>query len=197
MTPPTSDRSGPGDPYRYRRGWSAAARMAATQQVRVALSEGDDLIEVSERVMDLIRELLDASRATVTLMRGDQYRDLVNVGELYPGQERIPQHLIYPTSSFPAATARLLAHQGYISTNNELDVVREYIAMAPEATVGCFMGVPIASAGAVLGELWALRAPETPPFLPEDMEMAMDFGTQFGSRLPELIDARRATDPDW
>jgi len=197
VTPTGSGNAEPGDPYRYRMGWSAGARVSATQRVRDAVQEGSDLLEVSERVLEVIREVLVAARVTVTLIEGDQYRDLVNVGDLHSQQVRFPDHLVYPVSTYPASTAQLLAHEGYISTSSDLEVVREYIALAPQATVGCFMGVPIAAAGEVQGELFALRNPDAPPFMPEDVEIATDFATQFGSRLPELLAAKRASDPDW
>ena len=185
------------DPYRYRQGWSASARLTASQRVREAVQQGSDLLEVAEHTAGIIREILVAARVSFTLMDEVEFRDLVNVGDLYQDQVRFPTHQTYPTSTYPAATARLLAHEGYISTSSGLDVIREYIETSTRPIVGCFMGVPIAAAGEVMGELFALRSPEAPPFLPEDLEVATDFATQFGTRLPALIAARSASDPSW
>jgi len=185
------------DPYRYRRGWSGRARLSATNRLRVVTEDKSGLLPVAEAAAEVIRKILVARRVSVTLLEGDEYRDLVNVGDLAPDQARFPKGQRYPTSDYPATTASLRVNRGYISTSGDLDVVREYIALSPRPTFGCFMGVPIIAFGAVQGEVFATRDPHDPVFLDEDMEVARDLATSFGTRLPDLVRQQHIDDPSW
>ncbi|HVQ88579.1 MAG TPA: hypothetical protein VMT88_10400 [Actinomycetes bacterium] len=185
------------DPYRYQRGWSPAARLWATQTVREVLAEASDLLGASEGFAEVVRECLNARSVSITLIEGDDFRDLVNVGRLAPDQVRFPVDQRYPLSSYPATTERLLSHEGYLSTSSSLEVVREYIAQSPRETVGCFMGLPIAALGEVRGELFAFRDPDVPVFLPADLDIARDLATQFGAQLPDLLQQQAFESPDW
>jgi len=185
------------DRYRFRKGWSGTTRLAASQTLRAAMSAHDGLIAVSEAAAEALMEIFVANAASITLMDRVEYRDLVNVGKLDPDMVRFPEGPRYPTSSYPAATRRLLELEGYISTDTELDVVREYLEQSPYDRPGCFMGVPIVADGEVRGEVFFLRVPDLPSYTAEDLEVAYDLATQFGAQLPALLAAHAELHPDW
>ena len=121
---------------------------------------------------------------SVTLMDRVEYRDIVNVGWLEPGQVRFPEGLRYPTSSLPATTRRLLELEGYISTDSELDVVREYIEGSPFNRMGCFMGVPIVRRAKSTVRFSSGVTPGTRHSSTKTYAVAYDLATQFGGHLP-------------
>jgi len=187
----------PDDPYRYRRGWSETARLSASKRVRATVEQNSDLVTVCEATAEVVREIMVARSVSVLLIDETGYREIVNVGKLDPGDVRFPAGERYPLSTYPLASARLLARKGYISADGTLDVVQERAKSTESPTVGCFMGVPIVAVGQVRGELYLTRGKGKPVFTPEDLEITSDFATQLGTRIPALLKEIRQTHPDW
>ena len=194
--PPGTPRP-PDEPYRYRRGWSATARLNASNRVRATVEQNSDLVTVCEATAEVVREILVARSVSVLLIDETGYREIVNVGALEPGDVRFPVGERYPLSTYPLASARLLARKGYISADGTLDVVRERAKPAEGSKVGCFMGVPIVALGEVRGELYLTRGKGKPVFTPEDLEITGDFATQLGTRIPAMLKQIRESRPDW
>ena len=193
---PSTDEGGlpsraSGDDNQLAQGWGSSDRLAASSTLRAAMSDKPELVPACEAAGEAFLEIFQAHSVTVTLMDRVEYRDIVNVGWLEPGQVRFPDDLRYPTSSYPATTRRLLELEGYISTDSELDVVREYIEGSPFNRMGCFMGVPIVAAGELHGEVFLWRDAGHPPFTDDDLPVAYDLATQFGGHLPTLIRAQQ------
>jgi len=174
------------DRYRYRKGWTPAARLAAADRVRAALQDHRGLVVVSEAVAEVVLDVLAAKAVTVTLLDDSGYRDVVNVGDLPPGDVRFPVNLRYPTSNFPKATERLLSRRGYIGSDAP-ELMAEYQRITGETVTGSIMGVPIIAASEVRGEISATRVVGAPEFDNEDLELARDLATQLGMHLPGLI----------
>ncbi|HVQ87491.1 MAG TPA: GAF domain-containing protein [Actinomycetes bacterium] len=179
-------RRQPPDPYLYRRAWSANTRDAASKRIRTVLDEASGLIPVAEAMGEAFLDIMVASAVSISLLDEDGYRDLVNVGKLGQGEVRFPNER-YPISLYPAAAARLLARQGYISADGTLDLDADHPHLSAWAGVGCFMGVPIVAGAEVRGEVLMVRGKNNPVFSAEDLEVAGDLATQFGARLPELL----------
>lgn len=175
------------DPYRYRLGWSPTARVAASQQVRAAMESATGLLGVAEAVAEAVLDIMVAKAVTVTLLDEQDFRDLVKVGELLADENRFPKDERYPTSLYPLATEQLLARKGYVSSDTSLDVVAEHSKVALRSNMGSFMGVPVIASGEVMGEIFVTRAQGVPVFLQEDMNVAQDLATPFGTRLPSLM----------
>ncbi len=197
MPPETPGPAPRDDPYRYRRGWSATARVSASNRVRATVEQESGLVAVCEAAAEVVREIMVARSVSVLLMDESGYREIVNAGELNPDDVRFPTGERYPLSRYPLASARLLAREGYISADATLDVVKERAKPMHNATVGCFMGVPIVAVGEVRGELYLTRGIGEPVFTPEDLEINSDFATQLGTRIPALLQEIRRTQPDW
>ncbi|MEO8329197.1 MAG: GAF domain-containing protein [Candidatus Nanopelagicales bacterium] len=180
------DRTPPSkDPYRYRRAWSATARDAASKRIREVLDSTSALLPAVEAVGEAFAEVMVAKTVTITLLDDDGYWDLVNIGDLPPEEVRFPNER-YPASLYPTATARLLAREGYISSDATMDVDAEHPHNSAWLGVGSFMGVPIVAAAEMRGEILVTRGAEAPAFLLDDLAVAEDMATQFGALLPGL-----------
>jgi GAF domain-containing protein len=179
---------------RYHRGWIGESRSEIIRHLVVHIDRHEDLLSLGQGAALTILEIMAASSVHITLIEGDRFRDLVNVGELAPDQVTFPEDAFYPLSAYPAAAERLLSHRGYLSTD-ELEVVTEYVRQSPRPVQPCFMGVPMVAQGRVLGEVFLARGPDVPVFTHEDLELAMDLGTVVGSRIPGVaaMDDERRT----
>jgi GAF domain-containing protein len=178
---------------RYHRGWIGESRSEIFRHLVLQLEGHQDLRSLAHGAAVTIQEIMAASSAHITLMEGDRFRDLVNVGELAPDQVTLPDDAYYPLSDYPAAAERLLSHRGYLSTD-QLAVVAEYVRQSPRPVQPCFMGVPIVAQGRVLGEVFLARGPDVPVFTHEDLELAMDLATVVGSRIAGVVGSRCCPD---
>lgn len=184
------------NPYSHRRAWGPKARMQARTHLKDAIDKHDGLLDVVEAAASVVREELAARTVTVTLLQDDMYRDIVKVGDYGP-EESIDVRERFPTTLYPEATARLLAHEAYVSSDSTRDVHHEHLQIVPEERVSGFMGVPIVADGQVRGEVFATRRAGEPSFTPDDVEVARDLATQLGGRFPTLLAEHELTDPDW
>ena len=182
-----SDGAAPG-PYRYRMGWGAGARLNAAQRVRAAIASNSGLLDVSAAVAEEIQELFVANACSITLLDERGYRDLVNVGDLHPGDVRFPDDGPYPAIQFPLSTKMLLEGGGYLSASASSALYQEFQAMWPQHPEGSFIGVPIVAAGEVRGELYLARTADVPVFTSEDVDAARDLATLYGAVLPRLLE---------
>ena len=174
------------DAAHYHRGWSGRSRSEIIRHLVVAVDRHDTLQTLAYGAATAIREILAASTAHISLIVGDQFLDVVNVGEIAPDQVVLPVDQYYALSSYPATAERLLSHRGYLSTEL-LEVVAEYIRQSPRPVQPCFMGVPMVAQGKVLGEVFVTRSAGEPPFTWEDLDLAVDLGTVVGARVPHVL----------
>ncbi len=178
-TPPQNAAS------RYHRGWVGSGRADMIRHLVVAIDRHEDLTSLVFGAATATAEIMAAASAHITLIEGNTFRDIVNVGHLDPGQVTFPVDQVYALDLLPAAAERLLSHRGYLSTDS-LDVVTEYLRFQPLAAPSSFLGAPIVAQGHVHGELFLCRLPGEPEFTYEDLELAMDLGTVLGARIPAV-----------
>lgn len=173
-------------PLYQRLAWGPSARMRARSRLREVIDSHHDPVEVVEAAAQVICEELGARTVTVTLLQDDHYRDLVKVGE-YSAEEAVDPDEKFPVSDYPEATARLLAHEAYVSGDDGREVVQEHLQIVPPERVSGFMGVPIVAAGEVRGEVFATRRASEPSFTTDDVSVARDLATELGTAFPELL----------
>ena len=174
------------DRYAHRLAWGPSARMRARSRLRDAIEGKSGLLPVVEQAATVICEELAARTVTVTLLQGDYYRDLVKVGEYAP-EEAVDPNDRFPTSEYPEATARLLAHEAYVSGTNGHKIIQEHQQLVPPTRVSGFMGVPIVAEGEVRGEVFATRRASEPSFTSDDVSVARDLATELGTAFPTLL----------
>lgn len=180
------------DPYAHRLAWGPSARMRARSRLRGAIDEKTGLLTVVEAAATVICEELAARTVTVTLLQGDYYRDLVKVGE-YDAEEAVDPQDRFPVADYPEATARLMAHDAYVSSttaknnDNGHQLAQEHLQIVPPTRVSGFMGVPIVAEGEVRGEIFATRRASEPSFTSDDVSVARDLATELGFSFPTLL----------
>jgi len=179
-----------------RQAWGPSARVDATARIRDILDNTRGLLRTCELVAEEIRELVAARSVTISLIENGNYRDLVIVGYLGPGEERLPRNHQYPATLYPTATELLLAQHAYVSSQSP-KIREEHMVDDSTVSAGCFMGIPIVAGNEVRGELFATRAKLVPEFTREDMEIVRDLVTQLGVRIPKLVADQREHDPMW
>jgi GAF domain-containing protein len=180
----TETRGKPGDPYQ-RLAWGPSARMRARSRLREVIESEADPLAIVEAAASVICDELGARTVTVTLLQDDYYRDLVKVGEYAP-EEAVDPDERFPTANYPQATARLLAHEAYVSDDGH-QVTEEHAPIVPPERVSGFMGVPIVAAGQVRGEVFATRRASEPAFTSDDVSVARDLATELGTAFPHLL----------
>jgi GAF domain-containing protein len=153
----------------------------------VTIDRYEELLPLAHGAAAAVADVMAAASAHVTLIVGDQFCDLVNVGDLSPGMVTFPERQYYPLDSYPWATRQLQGHRGYLSTDDSA-VVREYTEQTPYEVPASFMGVPIVAQGQVFGELFLTRNTAQPPFTSEDLELVMDLATVIGGRIPAVLE---------
>ncbi|MEO8329210.1 MAG: GAF domain-containing protein [Candidatus Nanopelagicales bacterium] len=174
--------------YNQRNGWTATDRLAASNKLRSALDAQTGLRAVVEAAAETICELLATKSVSLVLLDDRGYRDLVNVGYLAPGEVRFPEDEGNAAGSYPASTTRLLAGQAYVTIGSCLQLLDEYQNLAPGQSIGAVMGLPILHDDVVWGEVFLIRDIEAPGFNNDDLQVAYALATEFGLRLPVLLE---------
>jgi GAF domain-containing protein len=171
--------------------WSPTAKLAASNRLRSVIDDETGLRAVSEATAETVLEIMDAKSVSIILLDDRGCRDLVNVGQLAPGEHRFPEDEPYPVGCYPAAHNRLLAGEWYVSIGSGLDLLHQYDELAPVQGIGPVLGVPIMYGGDVWGEIFMLRGTQAAQFTTEDLHVASDLATQFGMGLPQLLESQR------
>jgi GAF domain-containing protein len=167
--------------------WNAAARKQIPDQLRQALGSRTRLLDIVEAGAEFLHAAFGARAVMIARLDGEVYRDLVNVGELPPGEDRFPTEASYSDREYPIATRLLRESGGYIASTPGDDLFEElFVALPP--TVGSVMGVSIVSAGTARGEISMTRSKEQPPFNAQDFDVLRDLATIFGSRMVDALD---------
>ena len=127
--------------YAHRLAWGPSARMRARSRLRGAIEGKAGLLPVVEAAATVMCEELAARTVTVTLLQDDYYRDLVKVGEYAP-EEAVDPDDRFAAAEYPEATARLLAHEAYVSGTNGHKIIQEHMQIVPPTASERFHGRP-------------------------------------------------------
>lgn len=178
-------------PVRYRQGWTSAAQLTATNQLRARIARK---VDVAESGAEYFLELFQGTTVTVSTLHRDRYRDLVNVGEIPVGEQRYPQDCLYPVTLYPETTKQLELNGGYFTSDEELHLFKEFVEASPATDATSVMGVSMISGGVARGEVCLTRGPAQEPFDRRDFLLARDLATTLGTHLLAAI-ARAERNP--
>ena len=188
-----SQEGGVGD----RREWSPTARLAAANRMRESLRDRAGLLPIAEAAALFFVDTFTADAAGITLMRGDEYRTLVTVGDPTPGQVRHDNSKVYPTSTYPQITEVLKAGRGYVSSIGNDGGVPETQAMLRGMRRSSCIGAPIIYRTNVLGEMFVSRRQGVHTFNGKDLAIALELSRQLGFRIGPAVVAYDQNNPDW
>jgi len=182
-------RPTPTDIYHQLRGWTATDRLAASNRLRSAMRRNAGLKKAAEATAETIREVMVAKSVSIVLLDDRGYRDLVNIGQLARGEYRFPEDEPSTANYYPAATARLLGGEAYVTIGSARQLLADYRKRAPGQGIGSVMAVPVMHADEVWGEIFMLRDAQAPGFTDADIDVACELAAQFGMQLPVLLRA--------
>lgn len=182
-------RPKPKDTYHQLRAWTATDRLAASNKLRAAMRRDAGLKTAAEATAETIRQLMVAKSVSIVLLDDRGYRDLVNIGQLARGEHRFPEDEPSAANYYPAATARLLGGESYVTIGSARQQLAEYRKLAPGQSIGSVMAVPVMHAEEVWGEVFMLRDAKAPGFTDADVNVACELADQFGMQLPVLLRA--------
>ena len=167
----------------------------ALRFVRAEMATAVGLMKVAEAAATALMQLTAADEASISLLDGDHYWDIVDVsrdplrGTLYPDDR-------YLLSDYPVGSERLLAGRGYIGGDENDEVMIEYARQVPHAPVGSIMSSPIIALGGVHGEVFLIRKVGAPSFTRDELDLLSECAPLLGARLPALIAAYKKTESD-
>ena len=137
-----------------------------------------------EDVLELVAEAaLEATGASsLALSRWDRDEDairvLINVGELSPVEQRLPDDEVYPLSAFPAVRRLVQTGIPYFTAVDDPDAESKSVALLRKLGKESDIGVPVIVDGRVWGEIWATTAPGHPRFHAGDVRLLEGIAAQ-------------------
>jgi len=173
------------------------SRLGALASVASAVSGAHELDEVLEIAADQILTALDVSSVSISRWHLEEgvLQTLINVGELGPGEERLPAYETYEIALFPLAYAMLSRGEPHVTSladDNADEAERELLRELGK--VAC-AAVPIVYEGATWGEIYVTSGAETPPLRPSDLAFLQEICAQLAQaigraeRFSALLDA--------
>jgi hypothetical protein len=175
-------------PIRGLQPWTSSARLKAREQLHARLEGLTSAIEIATVGAEYLYQLLVARTVTISTLDDGYYEDLVSVGYLPPREDFYPPDRRYAVSLFPIAVNELRDKQGYFTTDLNDPKYAEFVGSRDDVDVSSIMGVAIMTAGTVRGEVFCTRGRDEQPFDRDDLELARDLATPFGSILIKAMD---------
>ncbi len=132
----------------------------ALMRVAAATADAYRLEDVMEQAAEAALEVTGA--ASLSISRWERNRDamrtLVNVGELGPGEERLPTNEVYSLAEHPLVAKLLRDGQPYHTVVDDPEASPAAVALLESLGKDSDLGVPIVLDGEVWGEVWATTA---------------------------------------
>lgn len=175
----------------------AVSRLAAGNALRESLKNTAGLGPIADAAAVFVADFFDADAATISLLRGEVYRALVNVGE--DGYREIghPSGENYPVTDYPTTTRLLRSGSGYVASVGNDGGVPESQRFLPDYQMTTCLGAPIAYGGDVLGEVFVSRVKGRSHYTGHDRAALLDLARQIGYRIGPAVKAMDANDPSW
>jgi len=176
--------------------WTPITRLSAANRIRDALHGTTELADIAEAAAESFLETFAADTASVSLIQGDEYRSLVNVGVLFPGDVRFPEDEVYEIGYYKEASEALMRGEGYLASRDTKGVA-ESDRMLREFDRGTCMGVPLTYLRETIGEVFVTRPHGEPVFTTDDLGVGREITRQLGFRMGPAFQKRVARDPSW
>jgi diguanylate cyclase (GGDEF)-like protein len=143
-------------------------QLYALVEVSAAAAGAHRLEDVLELAAERALEAIGASSLSISRWKAGEVVTLINVGDLGPGEERLPTEERYPLSQYPK-TLRVLKGGGTLVAGvddpGSDPAHRELLRSLGKETS---LTVPIVYEGRTWGELWATATADRPPLVERD-----------------------------
>jgi diguanylate cyclase (GGDEF)-like protein len=172
----TTDDAGtrPAAPARFR-------ALADIARVARAPSREQLLVDVAEAA----RAALDGASASLSEWEPGHglVRTLVNVGDLGPGEELLPQEETYSMLEYGMLTVMLEEERGILTSIGQDNQADAHLLLLHQLRKGSSVCAPIPLDGRVWGELFVTRALDQSPFTESELDFAVAVAAQVGAAL--------------
>ncbi len=158
----------------------AESERETLMRVAAAAAAASKLDEVIELVAEAALEAVGASSLAMSKWDPDQdaIKVLINVGDLSPIEERLPENEIYPLSDFPAVARLIQTGIPYFTAVDDPDAEPKSVELLRSLGKESDIGVPVIVEGRVWGEIWATTAPGHPRFHSGDVRFLESIAAQ-------------------
>jgi diguanylate cyclase (GGDEF)-like protein len=138
----------------------------ALMRIAAATADAYRLEDAMEPAAEAALEVTGAASLSISMWERDRgaMRTLINVGELGPGEERLPAAELYPLADNPQVAKLLEDGQPYRTAVDDPDAPPAALRLLASLGKESDVGVPIMLDGEVWGEVWATTAPGAPRF---------------------------------
>ena len=132
----------------------------ALMRIAAAAADAYRLEDVMEQAAEAALAAMGAASLSISRWEQDRaaMRTLINVGELGPGEERLPADELYPLSENPVVAKLLEDGEPYQTAVDDPRGCPSAVAVLEALGKGSDVGVPILLDGEVWGEVWATTA---------------------------------------
>jgi diguanylate cyclase (GGDEF)-like protein len=159
--------------------------LRALISVAAAVAGAHGLDDVIETASEEARRALSAGSLSISRLEddGQALRTLINVGDLAPGEERFPDHEVYPLMEYPRLAQMLdrgVPHRSDVDAPASDAAERELLR---ELGKGSAVAVPIVFAGEIWGELYATRQLGDEPFNERDVRFLQTISGQVAAAI--------------
>jgi diguanylate cyclase (GGDEF)-like protein len=147
-------------------------RVSALLGISRVLSSSSDSLELLTAGLEEVRRIVGAASASLERWEreGGIVRTLVNVGQLGPGEEPLPDDEIYPLSESAQARRTLLSGLPYVHTVDDADADVEAVHLLKQLRKYSSAAIPLYLEGRIWGQLWLTTDVGDPPFRAADVE---------------------------
>jgi diguanylate cyclase (GGDEF)-like protein len=150
---------------------ATGAEREALLRVAAAAAGGYDLDEVLVLAAEEARRAVRAASVSISRWDRDEgvLRTLLNVGDLAPGEEPLPENEEHPVDDDPKTRRLLYQGRPYFNAVDDASIDVWSLSRLQRGGKESDVGVPIVTEDEVWGEVYATTAPGRPRFRAEDL----------------------------
>ncbi len=151
-------------------------------QVAAAAATASGLDELLERTSEAACAAIGAASLSISRWERDRsvMRTLINVGDLGPDEERLPEDETYSLDTHASVGRLLRTAQPYFTAVDDPGADPVSVELLLSLNKESEIGVPIVVDGDVWGEMWATTAHGAPRFTSQDVEFLKAIASQLG-----------------
>jgi len=157
----------------------------ALLRVVTASASANDLEGVLELAATEAREAIGAASLSISRFEdgGRRYRTLINVGDLAPGEVRLPDDEVYEVSDLPRLRRMALTGRPFFNSLDDPKTDPSTAAFLARFGKASDLGVPIEIEGKRWGGIWATTLPGQRTFRAEDLAFLEAVAGQIASAI--------------
>jgi len=154
-------------------------RLRSLVGITRVLSSSRDTRELLRVGLEEVRRIVGAASASLERWEREsgQLRCLVNVGQLGPGEQTLPENEVYALADYTQARRALLTGLPYLHTVDDADGDPDEIELLRSLQKYSSAAVPLYLEGRLWGQLWLTTGLGDPPFVAADVEVLTTVAT--------------------